>query len=104
MVHTPHERTNHGDFCTHRQIKNKENIDINTDQPRTGERHETMRYGTYSSSEVKLSSDDEVKEKSYSSSSFEIAGIDGLGGGGGGEMPSNLLSAVCFSLIVISLA
>ncbi len=27
-----------------------------------------MRYGAYSSSEVKSSSDDEVKEKSYSSS------------------------------------
>ncbi len=40
-----------------------------------------MRYGAYSSSEVKSSSDDEVKEKSYSSSSFNIAGIDGLGGG-----------------------
>ncbi len=62
-----------------------------------------MRYGTYSSSEVKSSSDDEVKmkEKSSSSSSFEIAGIDGLGGGSGGEMPSNLLSAVRFSLIVV---
>ncbi len=35
-----------------------------------------MRYGAYSSSEVKSSSDDEVKEKSYSLSSFEIAGID----------------------------
>ncbi len=45
-----------------------------------------MRYGAYSSSEVKSSSD-EVKEKSYSSSSFEIAGIGGLGGGCGGEMP-----------------
>ncbi len=63
-----------------------------------------MRYGAYSSSEVKSSSDDEVKEKSYSSSSFEMAGIDGLGGGGDGGMPSSLLSAVRFSLIVISLA
>ncbi len=63
-----------------------------------------MRYDAYSSSEVKSSSDDEVKEKSYSSSSFEIAGIDGLGGGGVGEVSSSLLSAVHFSLIVISLA
>ncbi len=61
-------------------------------------------YGAYSSSEVKSSSDDEVKEKSYSSSSFEMAGIGGLGAGGVGGMPSNLLSAVRFSLIVISLA
>ncbi len=39
-----------------------------------------MRYGAYSSSEVKSSSDDEVKEKSYSPSSLVMAGIDGLGG------------------------
>ncbi len=63
-----------------------------------------MRYGTYSSSEVESSSNDEVKEKSSSSSSFGIAEIDGLGGGGVGEIPSNLLSAVRFSLIVILLA
>ena len=63
-----------------------------------------MRYGAYSSSEVKSSSDDEVKEKSYSSSSCSIAGIDGLGGGCVGGMPSSCLSAVRFSLIVISLA
>ncbi len=60
--------------------------------------------GAYSSSEVESSSDDEVKEKSYSLSSFEVAGIDGLGGGGVGGMPSSLLSAVRFCLIVISLA
>ena len=63
-----------------------------------------MRYGTYSSSDVESSSDDEVKEKSNSSSSCGIMVIDGLGGGGSVGMPSNLLSAVRFSLIVISLA
>jgi hypothetical protein len=44
IVHTPHERTNHGDFHTQRQIKIKENIDKNTDKPRTRERHETKKY------------------------------------------------------------
>ncbi len=63
-----------------------------------------MRYGAYSSSDVKSSSDDEVKEKSYSSSSFTIAGIDGFGGGCVGGIPSSWWSAVRFSLIVISLA
>jgi hypothetical protein len=44
---------------------------------------------------VKSSSDDEVKEKSYSSSSFTIAEIDGLGGGCVGGMPYAIQLVEC---------
>jgi hypothetical protein len=60
-----------------------------------------MRYGAYSSSEVKSSSDDDVKEKSNSSSSWEISGSFGVGGGDGVLTPSILFSAFRVSLMVI---
>ncbi len=59
-----------------------------------------MRYGAYSSSEVKSSSNDDVKEKSNSSSS----GRFGVGGGDGILMPSILFSAFRASLMVIESA
>ena len=61
-----------------------------------------MRYGAYSSSEVKSSSDDDVKEKSNSSSSG--SGSFGVGGGDGVLMPSILYSAFRVSLMVIESA
>jgi hypothetical protein len=65
-----------------------------------------MRYGAYSSSEVKSSSDGYVKEKSYSSSSWEISGSFGVGRGDGVLTPSILFGAfcVCVSLMVIESA
>ena len=59
-----------------------------------------MRYGAYSSSELKSASDDDVKEKSNSLSS----GSFGVGGGDGVLMPSILLSAFLVSLMVIESA
>ncbi len=59
-----------------------------------------MRCGAHSLSEVKSSSDDDVKEKSNSSSS----GSFGVGGGDGVLIPSILLSAFRVSLMIIESA
>ena len=62
-----------------------------------------MRYGAYSSSELKSSSEDDVKEKSNSSSCV-VSGSRGVRGGDGVGMPSSLLSAFRVSFMVIESA
>ena len=59
-----------------------------------------MRYGAYSSSELKSSSEDDVKEKS-NSSSWCVSGSRGVRGGDGVGIPSSLLSALRVSFMVI---
>jgi hypothetical protein len=63
-----------------------------------------MRYGAYSSSELKSSSEDDVKEKSNSSSWVVVSGSRGVRGGDGVGMPSSLLSALRVSFMVIESA
>ena len=63
-----------------------------------------MRYGAYSSSELKSSSEDDVKEKSNSSSWVEVLGSRGVRDVDGYEMPSILLSALRVSFMVIESA
>ena len=63
-----------------------------------------MRYGTYSSSELKSSSEDDVKEKSNSSSCCVVSGSRGVRGGDGFGRPSSLLSALRVSFMVIESA
>ena len=63
-----------------------------------------MRYGAYSSSEVKSSSDDDVKEKSNSSFSYVVSGSRGVCCGDGVGMPSSLFSALRVSFMVIESA
>ncbi len=53
-----------------------------------------MRYGAYSSSELKSSSEYDVKEKSNSSSWVVVSGSRGVRGGDGVEMSSILLSGL----------
>ncbi len=64
-----------------------------------------MRYGAYSSSDLELSPDDDVKEKSNSSSSYVVSGSHGVFYGGDGVgMPSSLFSALRVSFMVIESA
>ena len=63
-----------------------------------------MRYGAYSSSELKSSSEDDVKEKSNSSSWVVVSGSRGVLGGDVVGMPSSLLSALRVSFMVIESA
>ncbi len=65
-----------------------------------------MRYGaySYSSLELKSSSEDDVKEKSNSSSWYVVSGSRGVCGGGGVGMPSSLLSALRVPFMVIESA
>jgi hypothetical protein len=63
-----------------------------------------MRYGAYSSSELISSSEDDVKEKSNSSSWYVVSGSRGVCGGDGVGIPSSLLSAFHVSFMVIESA